>query len=130
MDKLKKMFKKGQDGEEGRKSSEQSAASKEASRQQSTGAPKSEPTGSGAAVSAHPAATGAIPEGVIMHTTLGPITIALFRDQTPKVSRLFCSIAGRANYLGSCCRLARTSPPWPRRGNTTMSSSIASSQVS
>lgn len=25
-------------------------------------------------------------EGVILHTTLGDITIALFKDQTPKVS--------------------------------------------
>ncbi len=29
---------------------------------------------------------GEIPDGVILHTTLGDITIALFKDQTPRVS--------------------------------------------
>ena len=33
-----------------------------------------------------PSMGGEIPDGVILHTTLGDITIALYKDQTPRVS--------------------------------------------
>jgi peptidyl-prolyl cis-trans isomerase-like 1 len=66
MDKLKSMFGKHEEG-----------SSSSSTTPQST----SRPAGG--------AQTGGDPsnaEGVVLHTTLGDITIALFKDQTPKVS--------------------------------------------
>ncbi|KAF2772156.1 hypothetical protein EJ03DRAFT_267370 [Teratosphaeria nubilosa] len=37
-------------------------------------------------------------EGVIMHTTLGDITIALFKDQTPRTCKNFATLAATGKY--------------------------------
>lgn len=71
MDKLKKMF-GGNKDEAGSGSGSASAAPTTTSSQQPMG-------GAGAS------SGGSTPEGVILHTTLGDITIALYSDQTPKV---------------------------------------------
>ena len=63
MDKLKSMF--------GSKHDDSSAAPSNTASQHAA------PSSSG---------NGANAEGVTLHTTLGDITIALFKDQTPKVS--------------------------------------------
>lgn len=73
MDKLKSMF--------GGKHDDSSAAP-------SNTASHSAPASSG---------SGANAEGVTLHTTLGDITIALFKDQTPKVS--FSGIAPPSESL-------------------------------
>jgi peptidyl-prolyl cis-trans isomerase-like 1 len=93
MDKLKSMFGKHDDSS--------AASSNTASHSAST------PSG------AQSGGNAANAEGVTLHTTLGDITIALFKDQTPKVS---------INDIAQCWhhsqyhqlthkRPARTSPP-------------------
>jgi len=77
MNKLKQMFKGGDDKAETSHSS--GSAAQQPMGSSSTGA------GAGAGASAG-GASGQIPEGVILHTTLGDITIALYKDQTPRVS--------------------------------------------
>lgn len=72
MDKLKKLFKKDQP----------SQASESAPKPSNTTPSQSQGGGS-----------NEIAEGVILHTTLGDITIGLFRDQTPKVSHNRCKMA-------------------------------------
>ena len=64
MDKLKSLF--------GGKHDNSSAAPSNTASQATTSPPSS--------------GNGANAEGVTLHTTLGDITIALFKDQTPKVS--------------------------------------------
>lgn len=61
MDKLKSMFNK---------------------HEQTGGTPTSSST---APASGSAAGDSSIPSGVMLHTTLGDITIALYRDETPKV---------------------------------------------
>lgn len=41
---------------------------------------------------------GANAEGVTLHTTLGDITIALFKDQTPKTCENFATLAATGKY--------------------------------
>ena len=69
MDKLKKLFKhdKGESAQSSSPAKADSSASK--------------PSNAAAAGSS----SNDIAEGVVMHTSLGDITIALYRDQTPKV---------------------------------------------
>nr|POF26008.1 peptidyl-prolyl cis-trans isomerase-like 1 [Quercus suber] len=57
------------------------------------------PTSSSAApASGSGASDEPIPEGVLLHTTLGDITIALYKDQTPKTCRNFATLASRGYY--------------------------------
>ena len=97
MDKLKSMFGKHDDSS--------AASSNTASHSAST------PSG------AQSGGNGANAEGVTLHTTLGDITIALFKDQTPKVS--FNGIVQCQCQCVNTARLARTSPPLPQLANTT-----------
>ncbi|KAF2492522.1 hypothetical protein BU16DRAFT_490411 [Lophium mytilinum] len=46
------------------------------------------------------AGTSADAEGVILHTNLGDITIALYKDQTPKTCRNFAQLASSGYYNG------------------------------
>nr|POF13048.1 peptidyl-prolyl cis-trans isomerase-like 1 [Quercus suber] len=57
------------------------------------------PTSSSAApASGSSASDGSVPEGVMLHTSLGDITIALYKDQTPKTCRNFATLASRGYY--------------------------------
>jgi len=80
MDKLKKMF--------GGKSSDQPPSSGGGS--SSTSKP-GEPTG-------RSTGNGDNADGVTMHTTLGDITIQLFKDRTPKTCKNFATLAATGKY--------------------------------
>ncbi|KAK0946857.1 heme binding [Friedmanniomyces endolithicus] len=45
-----------------------------------------------------PSMGGEIPDGVILHTTLGDITIALYKDQTPRTCKNFAELARTGQY--------------------------------
>ncbi|OQN99380.1 Peptidyl-prolyl cis-trans isomerase-like 1 [Cryoendolithus antarcticus] len=53
---------------------------------------QSRPTGSASGVNPDNA------EGVVLHTTLGDITIALFKDQTPRTCKNFATLAATGKY--------------------------------
>lgn len=59
------------------------------------------------------------PQGVILHTNLGDITIALFSEQTPKVCYFNIDINNSFLNAELYHRLARTSRLWLQRTNTT-----------
>ncbi|GAB1733469.1 hypothetical protein NU195Hw_g9373t1 [Hortaea werneckii] len=82
MDKLKKLFKhdKGESAQSSSPAKAESSASK--------------PSNAAAAGSS----SNDIAEGVVMHTSLGDITIALYRDQTPKTCRNFAQLAETGKY--------------------------------
>ncbi|KAM0714106.1 hypothetical protein Q7P37_011070 [Cladosporium fusiforme] len=66
------------------------------------GGNKSEQSSAPAATSSQtPSKSGGNPdnaEGVVLHTTLGDITIALFKDQTPKTCKNFATLAATGKY--------------------------------
>lgn len=82
-----------------------------------------------------------IPERVLIHTTMGDITVSLFREQTPKVGKIVerikksektssISIPRHAQRLTSLPRHATTSPLSPPPATTTPSPATASSATS
>ncbi|WPH02437.1 peptidyl-prolyl cis-trans isomerase-like 1 [Acrodontium crateriforme] len=87
MNKLKSLF--------GKKDHDSSASSTPTSSSNQNPTPTS---------SSVPATTGAgagddnIPDGVILHTTLGDMTIALFKTETPKTARNFATLASTGKY--------------------------------
>ncbi|KAK5693299.1 hypothetical protein LTR17_025141, partial [Elasticomyces elasticus] len=84
MDKIKKIFKSGDE-----KHAEHSSPAS------SSTAPSHAP----AAASAPSSSTGGeIPDGVVLHTTLGDITIALYKDQTPRTCKNFAELARTGKY--------------------------------
>ncbi|KAK4897356.1 hypothetical protein LTR27_004876 [Elasticomyces elasticus] len=84
MDKIKKIFKSGDE-----KHAEYSSPAS------SSTAPSHAP----AAASAPSSSTGGeIPDGVVLHTTLGDITIALYKDQTPRTCKNFAELARTGKY--------------------------------
>ncbi|KAK6410620.1 heme binding [Oleoguttula sp. CCFEE 5521] len=85
MNKLKSMLGKGHEGENtttGTTGSSSAAAPTTQSR----------PAGSASGVNPDNA------EGVVLHTTLGDITIALFKDQTPRTCKNFATLAATGKY--------------------------------
>ncbi|KAK4550308.1 heme binding [Oleoguttula mirabilis] len=83
MNKIKSLFNKGDEAQ----SSSQPAAS-------------SQPTTTTAASSAPAATGGDAGEGVVLHTNIGDITIALYRDETPKTCKNFSQLAATGKYNG------------------------------
>ena len=79
-----------------------------------------------------------IPERVLIHTTMGDITVSLFREQTPKVIIITIKInpisvpsnIPKPNVLSQPNRLATISPPSPPQASTTPSPATASSATS
>ena len=66
-----------------------------------------------------------IPERVLIHTTMGDITVSLFRQQTPRVRATF-QIDSHNTTLTTILRPATTSPPSPHQASTTPSPATAS----
>jgi hypothetical protein len=84
-----------------------------------------------------------IPERVLIHTTMGDITVSLFREQTPKVGKTIERIKNFEKKKPSSTfipphtqptktpiRHATTSPPSPPPATTTPSPATASSATS
>jgi len=86
MNKLKSLF----HGKKDKDATLQSTSSSNAASASQSAAPTSS-TG---------AASGEIPQSVILHTTLGDITIALYKDETPKTARNFAQLASTGYYNG------------------------------
>ncbi|EMC95384.1 hypothetical protein BAUCODRAFT_140541 [Baudoinia panamericana UAMH 10762] len=92
MDKLKKLF--------GKK--DESSHTPQSSTPQSSTTSRPAATGTTSAAPAQPASTGGgnkLAEGVILHTTLGDITIALF-PETPRTNKNFSELARTGKYDG------------------------------
>lgn len=116
MDKLKKAFKK----------DKSPAASSQPPPQTTTQIPSST-SQAPAAASSQPAASSvrdALAKGVLMTTTYGDITIALYTDETPKVQSLIPAlltptVQAPTNHHYPSPRPAKTLRPSPRLGSTT-----------
>lgn len=79
MDKLKKLF--------GKKDGGASSGSASGSSSSKPGVATGQSTGSGDNA-----------EGVVLHTTLGDITIALYKDQVPRTCKNFATLAATGKY--------------------------------
>ncbi|KAK4954414.1 heme binding [Elasticomyces elasticus] len=85
MDKIKKIFKSGDE--------------KHAEHSSPPASSSTAPSHTPAAASAPSSSTGGeIPDGVVLHTTLGDITIALYKDQTPRTCKNFAELARTGKY--------------------------------
>ncbi|TKA28165.1 Peptidyl-prolyl cis-trans isomerase-like 1 [Salinomyces thailandicus] len=93
MDKLKKLFKHDKEGKEGASSTTSQAPPSE-TKSSSQPAPRQ----SNAAPSQGGASSSESAEGVVLHTNVGDITIALYRDQTPKTCQNFSQLASTGKY--------------------------------
>ncbi|KAK3638860.1 heme binding [Elasticomyces elasticus] len=84
MDKIKKIFKSGDE-----KHPEHSSPASSSTAPSHASAAASAPSSS---------IGGEIPDGVVLHTTLGDITIALYKDQTPRTCKNFAELARTGKY--------------------------------
>ncbi|KAK3067785.1 hypothetical protein LTR53_015130 [Teratosphaeriaceae sp. CCFEE 6253] len=89
MDKLKKIFKSGDKDEEPTHSS--SSAPSRAPAPVASRAPAP-------AAAQQSSTSGGQPSGVVLHTTLGDITIALYSEQTPRTCKNFAELARTGKY--------------------------------